>query len=113
MKLNHLALALPLLVVMQTASANAQVVVNGSRLTPNQVAQLEAIACRRIPSGNYWLNGRGQWGYAGNPWPQGHLTERCVARRAPSRQSQAQQNLQQWRSKSLSERGMLFGPNDY
>lgn len=113
MNAKRLLLAVPLLLAVQTAAVSAQVIVNGMRLSRSQVATLERTACRPIPAGNYWLNKRGQWGFAGNPWPQGHLTERCRTARPPSRQSQAQTNLKRWRSQSLSKRGMLFGPGDY
>jgi hypothetical protein len=75
------------------------VVVNGHRLTPTQIAQLQVAHCAYIPDGRYWLNMQtGAWGYAANPWQQGFLGDPC---RGGGQ-----------RHRSLSERGLLYTPND-
>ncbi len=81
--------------------AERRVYVNGQRLTYPQIAYLEQLHCGPIPNGRYWLNGQtGIWGYAGDPRPQGHISNNCYQR-------------QKERRPSLSERGLLFGPSDY
>jgi len=76
------------------------VVVNGYRLAPGQIAQLQHAHCAYIPNGAYWLNMQtGAWGYAGNPWRQGFLGDPC---RGGGSQ----------RHRSLSERGLLYTPGD-
>jgi hypothetical protein len=81
------------------AYAERRVVVNGVRMTGAQIHQLEQLRCGPIPNGHYWLNVHsGIWGYAGDPRPQGHISDNChVPERRPS----------------LSERGMLFSPYDW
>jgi hypothetical protein len=81
------------------AYAERWVMVNGVRMTIAQIQQLEQLHCGPIPNGNYWLNVQsGIWGYAGDPRPQGHISDNCyVPERRPS----------------LSERGMLFSPHDW
>lgn len=80
------------------AVAERVVIVNGQRLTLTQIRALEHRSCGPIPNGAYWLNTQtGLWGYAGNPRPQGHLTDRC-GRDA--------------RRPSLSERGLLYSPGE-
>lgn len=75
------------------------VVINGYRLAPAQIAQLQLAHCAYIPDGHYWLNPHnGAWGYAGHPWRQGFLGDPC---RAGSQ-----------RQRSLSERGLLYTPGD-
>ncbi len=79
--------------------AERNVVVNGNRLNNVQVQQLEQIHCGPIANGHYWLNtNTGIWGYAGNPMPQGHISDNC---NRPERRP------------GLSERGLLFGPSDW
>jgi len=75
------------------------VVINGYRLAPAQIAQLQYAHCAYIPDGHYWLNmHNGAWGYAGNPYRQGFLGDPC--RRSGQRRG------------SLSERGLLYTPGD-
>jgi hypothetical protein len=82
-----------------TASAERFVVVNGQRLSQEDIFGLERWHCGPIANGRYWLDlGSGIWGYAGNPVPQGHIADNC---------SRAQ------RRPSLSERGMLFSSYDW
>lgn len=80
------------------ASAERYVVVNGQRLSPAELQYLEQWTCTPVPNGAYWLNLRsGIWGYAGNPLPQGHISDNC-GRRA--------------RRPGLSERGLLYSPGE-
>jgi len=73
-------------------------IVNGQRLNNQQISYLEQIHCGPIPNGSYWLNfNSGLWGYAGNPAPQGYITDNC--------------NRSQQRP-SLSERGLLYSPGE-
>ena len=52
-----------------------------------------------MPNGSYWLNTQtGLWGYAGNPMPQGYISDGCY---------------RQTRRPSLSERRMLYSPYDW
>lgn len=86
---------------LATAASHAEryVVVNGERMNDAQIQTLERIRCGPIPNGHYWLNvNTGVWGYAGNPTPQGNITDNCY---------------QPQRRPSLSERGMLFSPGDW
>jgi hypothetical protein len=85
--------------VAGVAYGERRVVVNGARMTLDQIQVLEQLHCGPIPNGNYWLNlHSGVWGYAGDPRPVGHISDNCyVPERRPS----------------LSERGMLFSPHDW
>ncbi|MCP5195639.1 MAG: hypothetical protein H6974_02430 [Gammaproteobacteria bacterium] len=81
--------------VVEPAVAKRFVVVNGQRLNTGEIQYLERISCTRIPNGRYWLNVRtGIWGYQGSG-AQGHIFDRCRARRP-----------------SLSERGLLYRPGE-
>jgi hypothetical protein len=52
-----------------------------------------------VPNGYYWLNTQtGLWGYAGNPAPQGYISDGCYR---PTRRP------------SLSERRMLYSRYDW
>jgi hypothetical protein len=63
------------------------------------LATLDRYACQYVPNGYYWLNTQtGLWGYAGNPAPQGYISDGCY---------------QQTRRPSLSERRMLYSPYDW
>jgi hypothetical protein len=87
-----------LLTLAGSAHAERWVVVNGLRLGLDQIQLLEAISCRPIPDGDYWLaTGSGIWGYAGDPGPQGHIKDGCYTSR---------------RQPSLSERGLLYSPGE-
>jgi len=80
------------------------VVVNGQRMSDQQIQQLEYFACTPIPNGWYWLNlNNGAWGYVGNWQVQGYFGDQC------GRPNNAQANRQR---KSLSERGLLYSPNE-
>ena len=82
---------------VSAAAAERNVVVNGMRLDPAQIGQLEAFACGPVPDGSYWLDmDTGVWGYADDPTPQGQLSGNCERRRP-----------------SLSERGTLFHGDDW
>src|SRR5437763_16307790 len=77
---------------------SAFVVVNGRVMNSQALATLDHAACQQVPNGYYWLDtSTGIWGYAGNPAPQGHISDGC-------RQSRRQ---------SLSARGMLYSPYDW
>lgn len=94
-----ISVVLGLGVTAATARAERYVVVNGSRLSEDAIERLEQEYCGPIPNGNYWYDAQsGIWGYAGNPVPQGNIHDNCIA---PGRRP------------SLSERGMLFGPEDW
>ncbi|MEM0945664.1 MAG: hypothetical protein AAGI70_17145 [Pseudomonadota bacterium] len=81
---------------LATLPASAQTIVNGKRLTAAATEALAAYSCGPVWPGSYWLNmTTGQWGFAGNPIPMGHIRDRCGSRR-----------------KSLSERGMLYRPGE-
>lgn len=73
-----LALIVALLAVSPAAFADRYIWVNGQRMAPAQIAYLERLRCGPIPDGRYWLDtGSGIWGYAGNPRPQGHISDNC------------------------------------
>ncbi len=102
LKLNFAIIIGLLLVGLLIGSANAEryVVVNGQRMTINQILYLEKIHCGPIPNGHYWLNtNTGIWGFAGDPRPRGRITDNCYYRNE--------------RRPSLSERGMLFSTRDW
>jgi hypothetical protein len=85
---------------VQAAPNDRVVVVNGQRLTPQQLVMLERMHCAYIPNGHYWLNVvNGAWGYHGNPWIQGYLGQPCRGNGGG-------------RHRSLSERGLLYTPGD-
>jgi hypothetical protein len=73
--------ALSLVLTVFAIDANAQsrnVLVNGQRMTDQQVQFLTQRACTEIPDGAYWLNMQtGAWGYVGNPQVQGVLGDAC------------------------------------
>ena len=77
-----LALILSLLAVSPAAFADRYVWVNGQRTGLAELAYLERLRCGSVPDGRYWLLGNGVWGYAGNPQPQGHISDNC--HRAPT-----------------------------
>jgi hypothetical protein len=98
-RMTLIGLAAAALLAATPAWGQRYVVVNGERMSEAQIQGLERLRCAPIPNGLYWLNpGNGVWGYAGNPVPQGHISDPC---------------RQTARRPSLSERGMLFGPSDY
>lgn len=101
MKMRHFVLGAGLVLafsVTGVAYAERYIVVNGQRMSQDQIAYLEQLRCGPIPNGHYWLDVRsGIWGYTGNPRPQGHITDNCYRRE---------------RRPSLSERGMLFSPGE-
>jgi hypothetical protein len=79
--------------------ADRFVVVNGQVMGPRELAILDRYACQSVPNGSYWLNTQtGLWGYAGNPTPQGYISDGCYW---------------QTRRPSLSERRMLYSPYDW
>jgi hypothetical protein len=85
--------------VSTEALAQRFVVVNGQVMGPQELAILDRYACQYVPSGYYWLNTQtGLWGYAGNPTPQGYISDGCY---------------RQTRRPSLSERRMLYSPYDW
>lgn len=76
------------------------VVVNGKRLSAEQVARIEALYCSPIANGRYWYDTRtGIWGYEGDPRPRGVFTYRCGQQQGA-------------RHKSLSERGLLYSTHE-
>jgi hypothetical protein len=78
--------------------AQRLVVVNGRVMNSQALASLDRAACQQVPNGYYWLDtSTGVWGYAGNPAPQGHISDGCRQARRPS----------------LLERGMLYSPYDW
>ena len=80
------------------------VVVNGQRMSDQQIAQLEHFHCAQIPNGWYWVNlVNGAWGYVGSWQVHGYFGDQCNV----SGNHQARQ-----RRKSLSERGLLYSPNE-
>jgi hypothetical protein len=93
-----------LLLSLQAMAQTRLVVVNGIRLSDQQIRQLEYFNCIGIPNGWYWLNlQNGAWGYAGNWQVQGYFGDAC---RLPANSQAAQ------RRKSLSERGLLYSPGE-
>jgi hypothetical protein len=85
--------------VSTEALAQRFVVVNGQVMGPQELTTLDRYACQYVPNGYYWLNTQtGLWGYAGNPAPQGYISDGCC---------------RQTRRPSLSERRMLYSPYDW
>jgi hypothetical protein len=83
------ALCLPFLAVLANAQTRA-VFVNGQRMTEQQIAQLESLACTAIPDGNYWVNlNSGAWGYVGNWQVQGFFGDHATHRRVASAKASA------------------------
>jgi hypothetical protein len=68
------------------ALADREMVVNGHAMTPAQITEIERLACRTLPDGEYWLDTKsGVFGYVDNPRPQGRLRDSC--NRLPRRAS--------------------------
>jgi hypothetical protein len=68
------------------ALADREMVVNGQPMTPAQITEIERLACRTLPDGEYWLDTKtGVFGYVDNPRPQGRLRDSC--NRLPRRAS--------------------------
>lgn len=92
----RLVVALLLCAPVVVDAQGRYVVVNGERVGPAGLRQLDAASCARVPNGRYWIDMRtGVWGYEGG-WAQGRVGDNC-------RQS---------RRKSLSERGLLYSPGE-
>lgn len=99
-------IAIALASTWQAAPAASQrhVTVNGTKLTPAQIAWFDRAQCAFTPDGSYWWNPQGgAWGYVGNPRVQGIIGDAC---RSNGHRSQVSQR------KSLSERGLLYRPGD-
>ena len=84
---NHAAV-LGTIVICGAAEAQALYIVNGS---PAHPAIAQYFAGRNLPSGYYWVNDNGNWGFAWDATVVGNL---------------------HGRRPSLSERGMLFSPGE-
>ncbi len=101
MKLANVHSLTGLVLVLSASCVYAEqiIFVNGKRLGFEQIQHLEQIHCGPIENGDYWLNvNNGLWGYAGNPVPQGYITDNCY---------------QQDRHRpGLSERGLLYSPGE-
>ena len=82
------AAALGVVVICSTAHAQALYIVNGS---PAHPAIAQYFAGRNLPSGYYWVNNNGNWGFAGDATVVGNLYGQRP---------------------SLSERRMLFAPGE-
>jgi hypothetical protein len=84
--------------IVGLANAERFVVVNGKRMNNHEIVVLERFHCGYFPDGNYWLNvNNGVWGYAGNPFPQGNITDNCYS--------------SSYRP-GLSQRGLLYSPGE-
>ncbi|MCB1959755.1 MAG: hypothetical protein KDE68_04390 [Rhodocyclaceae bacterium] len=96
MALRCAVLAVVVCLMTPVAWARARLVeVNGVRLAPAALQQLDRAACQRVPDGRYWIDWRsGAWGYRGGP-QRGWVGEGC-----------------RQRPKSLSERGLLYSPGE-
>ncbi|MEA3411770.1 MAG: hypothetical protein U9R74_09545 [Pseudomonadota bacterium] len=78
MKKKHnrlLVMVLGTVMTMLTVPAVAQVIINGQLVEGLQLQALQLALGDVIPSGNYWLDASGNWGYAGNSDVQGNLYE--------------------------------------
>ena len=74
------------------------VVVNGLLLPPGHISMLDQWHCGPVPDGYYWLDfNTGIWGFAGDPTPRGNIADNCRRQSRPS----------------MSEHGLLLGPQDY
>ena len=72
-----LTLALSVMIT-SAAQADRYVVVNGGRLSPALLSELDVWHCGPVPDGHYWLDLQtGVWGYPGNFMPQGHVADNC------------------------------------
>jgi len=101
MKIANVPILAGLILVFSTSSVYAEriVIMNGERLGAEQIQYLEQIHCGPIENGDYWLNlNNGLWGYAGNPVPQGYITDNCYQQDRPR--------------PGLSERGLLYSPGE-
>lgn len=76
--IRKITLACALLASSTSAFAYRYVWVNGERMGPAQLAQMDRAHCGIVPNGNYWYNHRnGIWGYRGDPRPRGHISDNC------------------------------------
>lgn len=76
--LRKLTLGCALLAASTAALAHRYVWVNGERMGPSQLAQMDRAHCTIVPNGSYWYNpSTGLWGYRGDPRPRGHVSDGC------------------------------------
>lgn len=76
--LRKLTLGCALLAASTSAFAYRYVWVNGERMGPGQLAQMDRAHCGIVPNGSYWYNHRtGIWGYRGDPRARGHISDNC------------------------------------
>lgn len=95
----HSLIGLALVLCVTSVNAEQNIFVNGQRLSFEQIQRLEQIHCGPIENGGYWLDvNSGLWGYAGNPIPQGYITDNCYQ--------------QDKHRPGLSERGLLYSPGE-
>lgn len=74
----RIALGCALLAASTSALAHRFIWVNGDRMGPAQIAQMDRLHCGMVPNGHYWFNHRsGIWGYRGDPRPRGHISDNC------------------------------------
>jgi hypothetical protein len=60
------------------AKSGRDIIVNGRRLSPEQIAELEKAHCGPIPDGRYWLDlSSGAWGFVGTG-TMGHIRDNCA-----------------------------------
>ena len=56
------------------AVSGRHVMINGYRLSEQEIAYVEQALGGKVPNGDYWLDPRTMaWGYVGNPQPMGVL----------------------------------------
>jgi hypothetical protein len=92
-----LAICTSIVMIFFALPATAQVIVNGQQLSDQEIRELAIYSCGPLYPGNYWLDmATGNWGYAGSYQVMGHIRDRCGGQRR----------------KSLSERGLLYGPGE-
>lgn len=58
--------------VVNPAAAACNATINGLPMPP-QMCALAAEVYGSVRPGHYWMDERGNWGYVGNPYPQGNL----------------------------------------
>lgn len=92
---HRLAAVVLLAAACPTTALARYVVVNGQRVTDEELAWLDQVSCSVVPDGQYWIDMRtGVWGYPGGD-AQGHIADNC---NRPQR--------------GLSERGLLYSPGE-
>ena len=102
--------AIVLILMLLTSNAFAEqqrhIHINGEHLDDQMIAKLDALVGNPVSDGFYWLNLQtGQWGYEGNPQPQGVVAQ--IAALNQFQQKQPQKEYQRSQLQDVSATGRV------